>query len=210
MVYATPTFHRCGSDRYRDEMDPRVLRTQRAVREATLAVLGDRGYSAFTIEAVAEAAGVAKSTIYRHWPTKLDLIADALETLNRQPSPELGGDTFTERITLLIEHLADAFSDSVLSACIPALIEAAEHNPEVAEFLHSYSTRRRRTLVDAIRRGIEAGELADHLDPELTALALSGPIIYRRTMTPSPLDRQDARRLVDLVLRSQPVSARPD
>ncbi len=61
----------------RRRREPRIERTQQAVRHAALEVLGRRGYAAFTIEAVAEAARVGKTTIYRQWPTKLALIADA-------------------------------------------------------------------------------------------------------------------------------------
>lgn len=181
-------------------MDPRIVRTRHAVRYAVLEVLGERGYADFTVEAVAAAAGVAKSTIYRHWPTKLDLIADALETLNIQPRPEVGSKPVREQVAQLIGHLADVFADSLLSSCIPALIEAAERHPEVATFLHTYSRRRRQKLVDTIQSGIDSGELPSHLDAELAALALSGPIIYRRTMTPTPMTRAEALRLVDLVL----------
>lgn len=181
-------------------MDPRIERTQQAVRHATLEVLGRRGYAAFTVEAVAEAARVAKSTIYRHWPTKLALIADALETLNEQPRPQLGSGTIREQIEQLLEHVTSAFGDSVLSACMPALIEAAEHHPEVAAFLHGYSARRRRTLVDLIRTGVESGELPSHLDPELAALALVGPVVYCRTMTADPLPPSLARQLAVQVL----------
>lgn len=180
-------------------MDPRVRRTHDAVRVATLDVLGQRGYASFTVEAVAETADVAKSTIYRHWPTKLALIADALETLNQQPRPELTADSARERIRQLLEHLATAFCDSVLSACIPALVEAADHHPEVAHFLHTYNTRRRQKLIDTIQRGIDSGELPRHLDAEFTALALIGPIVYRRTMTPDPMVPAQARQLVDTV-----------
>lgn len=164
-------------------MDPRIERTRAAVCGGTLEVLGRRGYADFTVEAVAEAARVAKSTIYRHWPNKIDLIADALETLNEQPRPKVEGTSARDRVELLLAHLAGAFADSVLSACIPALIEAAERHREVADFLHGYSARRRQTLVDVIRAGIDDGELPAHLDPELAALALSGPVIYCRTMT---------------------------
>lgn len=188
-------------------MDPRIERTRHAVRHATLDVLGERGYAAFTVEAVAEVARVAKSTIYRHWPTKLDLIADALETLNEQPRPRPAAGTAREQVDELLEHLASAFADSVLSACIPALVEAAEHHPEVAEFLHGYSARRRQTLVDVVQRGIDSGELPSHLDAELAALALSGPVIYCRTMTPHPLPVARTRQLAAMVLGPAP---RPD
>jgi len=123
------------------------------------------------------AARVAKSTIYRHWPTRLDLIADALETLNEQPSPQLAPGTVRQQVEEVVEHLAKAFSDSVLAACVPALIEAAAHHREVAEFLHGYSARRRQTLIDIIQAGISSGELPSHLNAELSALALVRPVV---------------------------------
>lgn len=181
-------------------MDPRIERTQQAVRRATLEVLGQRGYAAFTVEAVAEAARVAKSTIYRHWPTKLGLIADALVSLNEQPRTELTPGTAREKVVELLGHLASAFGDSILSACIPALVEAAEHHPEVASFLHDYSRTRRQTLVDVIQAGIGSGELPPHLDADFAALALAGAVIYCRTMTPDPLPPADAARLATQVL----------
>jgi TetR/AcrR family transcriptional regulator, regulator of autoinduction and epiphytic fitness len=181
-------------------VDPRIERTRHAVRQATLEVLGSRGYAAFTVDAVAESARVAKSTIYRHWPTKLELIADALETLNVQPRPQLATGPARAKIEQLIEHLTSAFTDSILSACIPALIEAADHHPEVADFLHGYSARRRQTLVDVIQEGIDSGELPRHLNAELAALALSGPVIYCRTMTPTPLPVARSTELVTQVL----------
>ncbi|HEX6913465.1 MAG TPA: TetR/AcrR family transcriptional regulator [Longimicrobium sp.] len=181
-------------------MDPRIRRTRDAVLPAALSVLADGGFAGFTMEGVAEAAGVAKSTVYRYWPTRLALLRDALEGLNRQPdaAPESG--PARARIQRLLEHLAGALGDSLLSACIPALVEAAEHHPEVAEFLHQYSDRRRRALTAVIAQGIQAGELPAHLDPELAALALSGPIFYRRLMTATPLPAADVPDLVRQVL----------
>ncbi len=167
---------------------------------AALSVLADRGFADFGMEAVAAASGVAKSTLYRHWPTKLSLLRDALETLNRQPGAESRAGPARARVERLLEHLASALSDSVLSACIPALVEAAERHPEVAEFLHQYSDGRRQALTAAIRSGIEQGEFPTHLDPELAALALSGAVFYRRLMTPAPLTTADIPALVRQVL----------
>lgn len=167
---------------------------------ATLSVLADRGFADFTMEGVAEVSSVSKSTVYRHWPTKLSLLRDALEELNRQPDVVVEGGPARVQVERLLEHLTAALSDSVLGACIPALIEAAEHHPEVAEFLHGYSDRRRSTLTGVIRKGVEEGEFPAHLDPELAALALSGPIFYRRLMTANPLPADDIPDLVQQVL----------
>lgn len=181
-------------------MDPRVQRTRDVVLPATLSVLTERGFADFTMEGVAEASGVSKSTVYRHWPTKLSLLRDALEELHRQPDVEVEGGPVRLQVQRLLEHLTAALSDSVIGGCIPALIEAAEHHPEVAEFLHRYSHRRRSTLTGVIRKGIEEGELPAHLDPELASLTLSGPIFYRRLMTPNPLPACDIPSLVQQVL----------
>lgn len=181
-------------------MDPRIRRTRDAVLPATLSVLAERGFASFTMEAVAERAGVAKSTVYRYWPTRLSLLHDALEALNQQPDAEPETGPARIRIERLLEHLASALSDSIFSACIPALIEAAEHHSEVAEFLYGYSDRRRSTLTAVIREGVEAGELPAHLDPEFAALALSGPIFYRRLLTATPLPASDILHLVRQVL----------
>jgi len=181
-------------------MDPRIRRTHDTVLPAALSVLAERGFADFGMEAVAEASGVAKSTLYRHWPTKLSLLRDALERLNQQPQVELEAGSARTRVERLLEHLAAALSDSVLSACIPGLIEAAERHPEVAEFLHQYSDRRRAALTRVIRKGIEEGELSAHVDPELASLALSGPVFYRRLMTATPLPAADVPGLVRQVL----------
>lgn len=181
-------------------MDPRIQRTRDAVLPAALSVLAERGFANFTMEGVAEASGVAKSTVYRYWPTKLALLRDALEGLNRQPDAELRAEPARARVERLLEHLAAAMGDGVFSACIPALVEAAEHHPEVAAFLHGYSDRRRAALTAVLRTGIENGELPAHLDPELAALALSGPIFYRRLMTATPLPVEDVPALARQVL----------
>src|ERR1700745_2422379 len=114
--------------------DPRIERSRKVILEAALQELGDIGYGAFTIESVAARAGVGKSTIYRHWRDKLDLIADAFETFHEQLVPDLGDRPVRDSLALLLAHLAEVVLDSTWSRCIPALIEGAERDPRVREF----------------------------------------------------------------------------
>lgn len=183
-----------------DSSDPRIERSRRVVLTAALEELGDVGYGAFTIESVAARSGVAKSTIYRHWLGKLVLIADALATLNHQPDPDPDGESPRERVERLVRHLAEVFTSSTLSACIPALIEAAERDPAVREFLHSYNRQRRQALIDTIAEGVAAEDFPADLDPETAALMLVGPIIYRRVMTADPLEPSEVSALIETVL----------
>ena len=183
-----------------EPVDPRVERSRRVILQAALEELGERGYGAFAIESVAARAGVGKATVYRYWAGKLPLIADAFQTLNVQPAaPEQGG-TPRERVGRLMRHLAEGAIDSPFAACMPALVEAAEREPEVRRFLHEYTAQRRQRLTDTIAAGIAAGDFPGQLDPEIAALALAGPIFYRRLMTDRPFDPGQVDALIETVL----------
>jgi TetR/AcrR family transcriptional regulator, regulator of autoinduction and epiphytic fitness len=185
-------------------MDPRVERSRRVILQAALDELGQVGYGRFRIESVAARAGVGKSTIYRHWPDKLALIADAFEAFHVQMVPNTEGGSPRERVHSLVHHVAQVFVDSTFSVCIPALIEGAERDPRLRRFHHNYSAERRQSLIDAIGEGVAMGDLPRHLDPELAAMALLGPIIYCRLMTGTPFDPERSPDLVDTVLGPGP------
>lgn len=165
-----------------------------------MARLAAGGFSGFTVEGVAEESGVSKSTIYRHWPTKLAILRDALEELNQQPDVELEEGAARAQVERLLQHLIEALHKSIIGACIPALIEAAERHPEVAELLHQYSDRRRARLAAVLLKGVRNGEFSKHLDPDLAASALAGPIFYRRLMTGSSAKPNEIGHLVQLIL----------
>lgn len=183
----------------RPDEDPRISRTRQVVLAAVLEELADVGHSEFTVESVAARCGVGKSTIYRHWDGKTQLIVDAIETLNTQPAPDVEGSA-RERIRQLCHHLTRALSDGTLGAVTSALIEAAERNQEVRGLLHTYATGRRRALVDAIASGVGTGSVDETVDPELAAYALAGAIFYGRLLTPTPLDGPAIDRLMTTVL----------
>jgi TetR/AcrR family transcriptional regulator, regulator of autoinduction and epiphytic fitness len=184
--------------------DPRVERSRAVIRQAALDELAEVGYGAFTIESVAARAGVGKSTIYRHWRNKLDLIADAFESAHGHMVPDVTTGTAGERITALIRHVAEITVDSTFSRCIPALIEGARHDRRLREFHHRYSARRRRALSDLIAAGIRAGEFAVGIDTELAAQALLGTVFYSRLMSAEPFDPARASEIVAMVLPGPP------
>jgi TetR/AcrR family transcriptional regulator, regulator of autoinduction and epiphytic fitness len=162
--------------------------------------LAEVGYGGVTIESVAARAGVGKSTIYRHWPDKLALIADAFETFHVQMVPHVADRPARESVETLLGRVAEVVLDSTWSRCIPAMIEGAERDRRVREFHHGYSAERRRELAAIIARGIDQGEFREGLDPELATIALLGVVFYRRLMTGEPLDPGSAAEVVDLIL----------
>jgi len=184
-----------------DRVDPRITRSRRAVLDATLAELAARGYGGLTIDGVATRCGVARSTIYRLWPDRAALVADAIDALNEQPPPLPAGDeTPRERIATLVRHLADAMRSSPVAACLPALIDGAERDPTVRRLHHHYNDRRRAALVAAIAAAVETGDLRSDVDPELAAVAVAGAVVYRRLMTARPLRDDEVEPLLGTVL----------
>ncbi len=180
--------------------DPRIDRTRTVVRQAVVGELAAVGYGAFTIEGVARRARVGKSTIYRHWADKVDLIADAFEKAHHEMVPGLDGLPARDQVTRLLAHVADVLADPVFSRCIPALVEAAEHDPRLADFHHRKSSVSRGELAAVIAAGVASGEFDRRTNPEDAAVALLGVLFYRRLLTRRPFRPAEAPALTDQLL----------
>lgn len=182
--------------------DPRIQHSRRAICRAALDEFAANGYAGFRMESVAARAGVGRSTVYRHWPDKAALVADAVDTLNRQPDPEHEDPAATARqqVAILLSHLAQALSGSPVSACIPALIHAAANDGDFRHRLHVFSAQRRKRLTAVISAGVALGEFAPALDPEAASVALSGGVFYRCLMTAEAPDGAFLEGLLDTVL----------
>jgi TetR/AcrR family transcriptional regulator, regulator of autoinduction and epiphytic fitness len=181
------------------DVDPRVERSCRVILSAALDLLGEVGYGGMTIEAVAARAGVGKSTVYRHWNGKPELVEDAIRTLKVPLAPPAEGSA-RERVVGLLQQMAAQLASSTWSSCLPAVIDAAERDPEVLAVQRRIAAERRQMLVDLLAEGVAAGEFAAAPDLELLAECLVGPIIVRRLLLHEPLDPAQVPALVAQVL----------
>jgi AcrR family transcriptional regulator len=176
-------------------VDPRVARTRATVLGAAIDLLAERGYSGFSVEALVERTGVAKTTLYRHWPTRDDLLAAAIAKLDGTgldgavPLPDTG--SVRQDLLELQARRVQAARTPQWERCMPALVEAAAHHPELATMIARLTSRILDQIETLLARGIERGELRQDLDPQLAASALIGPIVFRRLLLQEPptLDR---------------------
>jgi AcrR family transcriptional regulator len=180
-----------------------VRRTLDLVRDAAVLELAERGWSSFSVDGVAARAGIARSTVYRHWPDRRALLAEALEHHSTQPPPRPAG-THRQRVEQLVAHLAERFADPTASSMAVALIDAAERDPDVRARQRAFAQRRRRALVEALAAAVDAGEVRP-IDPELVAVALAGAVVYRR-LGHQPLRADEVGALVASVLGPEPTS----
>lgn len=185
------------------DLDPRVERSRRVILSAALDVLGEVGYGGLTIEAVAARAGVGKSTVYRHWDGKLDLVEDAIRNLKPALAWPTTG-TVRERIVVILQQLAQAVAESTWSNCLPAIIDAAERDPEVLTIHRRLAAERRQLLVDLLAEGVTTADVPSQADLYLLADCLAGPILLRRLLLHEPFDEAAIRQLVDQLLGTAP------
>jgi TetR/AcrR family transcriptional regulator, regulator of autoinduction and epiphytic fitness len=181
-------------------VDPRIERSRQVILRAALEELGEIGYGGFSIESVAGRAGVGKSTIYRHWPDKLALIGDAFQTFHEDALPDVETGSPRDRVTRVLRHVAEVVAGSTFSSCVPALIDAAERDPELRKLYFGFQREARQPLITVIAEGVADGSFPSHVDPELAAFALLGAIFFCRLTTNRRFDPASVGDLIETVL----------
>ncbi|UDY37836.1 TetR/AcrR family transcriptional regulator [Dermatobacter hominis] len=180
-------------------VDPRVERTRAVVMETTRALLNEVGLERTSIEAVADRSGVARSTIYRHWPSTVALVMAALEQAKVEAEAGLmsSGDDETD-LRALLDGLGEALR-SPQSNVLADIAAAAGRDPELAVLHQAYLSRRRAAAVGLIERLQDSGRLrADVPAAEMVDL-VAGPLFYRRFHAQRPMTTEQIAAHADLM-----------
>jgi AcrR family transcriptional regulator len=177
---------------------PRSDEAHRAILDATLGLLADVGFSALTVEGVAQRAGVGKATIYRRWPSKLPLVVEAFSLLPALEEVDTG-DLVTDLKRMLRGYL-ELFNSTPLGAVLPSLAGERRHDHELSELLDPVLRERRRPLVAALERAVARGELPPTLDVDLAADLIVGPIAVRLFFSGGKVHPKLVDPIVDLAL----------
>jgi AcrR family transcriptional regulator len=184
-------------------VDPRIERTRAAVVEAAVALLLDGGTKAVTIEAVVQRSGVARSTIYRHWPTRTDVVAAAFEAVIPPLPADVPDGPLRERLEALLVPVAEHIGREEHAAIVPALLADAGRDPELRSFRDRFIEMQRAPLRGLVQTAVQRGELPGETDPDEAIAQLAGPILFRRVVLGQPVDAAFARRMVELFLVSR-------
>lgn len=189
-----------------DRVDPRRLRSRQRVIGAAVELLREGGSSGLTVEAVTARSGVAKSTIYRQFPSRDEIHIAALECCAGPPAMESDGAVLGD-VEAWMQRLAVALRETDFADLMPTAIDAAERRPEMARLLAALGVQRRSVLVARLRAAVQRGELCTTTEPDLVVSALVGPLFYRRFISRQPTSRAFVSRLARAVLN--PLLASP-
>lgn len=181
---------------------PRSEAVELAITEGVLHLL-EEGVSLaeLSIERIARTAGVGKAAIYRRWSGKDELLVEVLATLEGPP-PEPRGESVRDDLVAAVDSIRPRDPGKRSAAILRfALTEARRHPKLAAKYHEAVAEPRRRALRDAIRRGVESGELRADLDPDMLIELFSGPMLVRTVLhDQAPLPEDFAARTVDAVL----------
>jgi AcrR family transcriptional regulator len=186
-----------GQSVHRGNRYGRSEQARQAVLEAADDLLVERGFAGVTIEGIAARAGVAKQTIYRWWPSKVDILLDAfIDDMAQHLTPPDHGDLGLDLRTYL-SRLADFLTRSDAGAVFRALVGQAQHDPQLATRLRTdYLGRQRARDLLPLERAVERGQLPPDTDLELAVDQLLGPVYYRVLVTGQPVPQEFTDGLV--------------
>lgn len=166
-----------------------------AILDVTFELLRAQGTNGVTIDAIAEAAGVGRQTIYRWWPTKGAVVAEAMARGARVIAPARDSGSFRRD---LVDFLTDSFAglqDPGTRRALRQLVSAGVHDEHVAEVLAEFTAQRRATLRALLERGIASGDIAAAADLGMLVDLAYGVLWYRLLVGHAPLDAGAARDL---------------
>ncbi len=181
--------HSCARDRSAESLDPRVERTRLAVVDAAAQLLLEHGPDAITHAAVAAAAEVSRTTVYKHYPERSDLLFATAEAIGKNlPDPaDMSGDLRSDLATLL-SILATDLRDPRTARVMAMMMERAMHDDAVALVRDTFMREIQAAFATIVANGVATGELAPGTDTQLGLAALAGSLIYSRFLADLPID----------------------
>jgi AcrR family transcriptional regulator len=157
-----------------------------AILDATIEVLCEQGYGGLTVSSVIERAGVSSATLYRRWPTKLDLVMAAVEAVSPEKASTDTG-SLEGDIRAFIAHLATSVTHR-REHIVEALAAGSATHPELDQAMKAkFITPRLVELRGILARAKERGELTTVPSAETASSFVSGPAYHRAFVLHLPL-----------------------
>src|SRR6266851_1062751 len=189
---------------------PRSEESRQSILHSTLKLLRqDGGFAELSIEAIAADANVGKTTVYRWWPTKAALVADAFSASADEELRFPNTGSVQSDMSLQMKRLIRIFR-SKRGKVVAALLAGGQSDPRLIEaFREKFLGPRRKQAYQTLQRGIDRGELPADSDLDLVLDSLYGPIYMRFLIRHDKLDESFADEICGLVLNGLKTPAAP-
>ena len=179
-----------------DRPAERVRRSKESVLQTTYQLLMETGLSGVSVDEVSKRSGVAKTTIYRHWPSRTELLLDACSNIGSKfDIPDTGN--LKKDLAELASSITALLRSKNFSSVLPSVIDAAERDEQVAALHARMHAEHMAPLYVVIECARQRGELPRNCLASEIVAAVVGPLFYRRWFSREPLDDGFVRAVVN-------------
>jgi AcrR family transcriptional regulator len=179
---------------------PRSERVDAAVLKAATDLLADQGFAALSIEAVALRSGIAKSSIYRRWASKDELVYDALAAV-KGPLPVPPGVGVADDLHYLAQTMREQWTDGLHGRLMRRLsVDGSDDPTHYRQFRERLIAPRQEIIRTVLRRGVQEGLIDPTLDLEWVLALFTAPMIASG-LTHRSLSAADIDQHVEILLR---------
>ena len=186
-------------DELKEQTDARVVRTRERVLEAAQRLLFDGGPSAITYSALAEEAGVGRTTLYRHWPTLDDLWAEVTAIVDTHTRIEFSGDLRQDLLTAMSIVASMARTDAG-RASVASMLERSQWDDDTYNFAVRFQDQI--PVQQALAKAVEVGTYPASDDLQVASSLLVGPLLLQSFFTRGQFDDSIIEYVVDRFIRS--------
>src|SRR5487761_337506 len=179
---------------------PRSPQAQRAILAATEDLLRERGYAGLSIDEVARRASVSKRPLYRWWPTKGALVAEAFTESADQNHQDVDTGRVRDDLTGYLQHLFADIARPGKAVALRSMMAEAQSDAKFAAQFATFITGRRDLIRGILRRGARRGEIDPSADLDVAIDFVFGLYWYRMLVGHLPLDQALATTMTDQLL----------
>lgn len=173
---------------------------EHAIRAAVLELIGERGATGVTMEAVATAAGTSKAVLYRRWPDSQNLVRDTLLRTATAAIPHADTGTYRDDMLAVLRGWTNLFTGP-MAPVLRSVIGAMAHDDVLMEaFRTDVIGWRKEEMAELLERGVARGQVRPDAPMDIVRELAQSVLWHRLLVTGDPIDDDLAVRLVDDIL----------
>ncbi|WP_410210091.1 TetR/AcrR family transcriptional regulator [Aquirhabdus sp.] len=180
----------------------RTARVMAAVHEATLALLEERGYDRMEIPEIAERAQVNKTSIYRRWPSKMELVLEVALTRIGVTIPIVDTGSLQGDLIALLSRIALMLATPFAGGLLRALMASSNQNDDLQKARTTFWDARFATSGVIVERAIARGELPEGTNSRHLVEFAAAPLFYRTLVTNEAITDEDIWRVAQQACRA--------
>ena len=179
---------------------PRNADADAAILTATRTLLAERGWADLTIAEVAARAGVAKTTLYRRWPGKADLVVDAMAELFSRLEVVDRGSMLQDALGTVGQYVRLLELPETQAALLALAAEADRDESLREKVRRQVIDPQRRLVYEGWERAKRRGEVVGETDVDLLFDMICGTLVHRILIKGEPVDEDYLMRFVSVLL----------